>query len=159
MHRYRTIAGVGVAALASALLIAPVAQATPAAAPTATKPATATSRGALTFVQTRHSLLGTHTWYAQTFHGLPVLGGYYVKHTDTSGRVTVDDGRLAIPSSLSLDPKVAPTAAASTAKSSLNAAATAASTQRRSGPAKDNPAAVTATSSQRTRRRPAWSGR
>ena len=45
-------------------------------------------------IQVRQSLLGTHTWYQQTYHGLPVLGGYYATHTDaTSGAVTVSDGR------------------------------------------------------------------
>ena len=98
MHRYRTIAGVGAAALTTAMLISPVAQAAPSSATTAstarTTPPVPTTRGALVRVQTRHSLLGTHTWYAQTFHGLPVLNGYYARHTDKAGHVTVDDGRL-----------------------------------------------------------------
>jgi hypothetical protein len=53
--------------------------------------------GGLTLVAVRHSLLGTHTWYQQTYRGLPVLGGYYATHTDDrTGRVEVQDGRLAI---------------------------------------------------------------
>jgi Zn-dependent metalloprotease len=44
-------------------------------------------------IQTRQSLLGTHTFYQQTFRGIPVFGGYYVTHTDAAGAVTVDDGR------------------------------------------------------------------
>jgi Zn-dependent metalloprotease len=44
-------------------------------------------------VQTRQSLLGTHTWYQQTYRGIPVFGGYYATHTATGGAVTVDDGR------------------------------------------------------------------
>jgi Zn-dependent metalloprotease len=43
-------------------------------------------------VQVRQSLLGTHTWYQQTYRGIPVLGGYYATHT-AGGTVTVDDGR------------------------------------------------------------------
>ena len=46
-------------------------------------------------VAVRQSLLGTHTWYQQTYRGLPVLGGYYATHTDAAtGAVTVQDGRL-----------------------------------------------------------------
>jgi Zn-dependent metalloprotease len=44
-------------------------------------------------VQARHSLLGTHIWYQQTYRGIPVFGGYYATHTAASGAVTVDDGR------------------------------------------------------------------
>src|SRR5689334_7494944 len=47
-------------------------------------------------IQVRQSLLGTHTWYQQTYNGLPVVGGYYVKHTDAAGKVTVDDGRKTV---------------------------------------------------------------
>jgi Zn-dependent metalloprotease len=47
----------------------------------------------LRLVQTRHSLLGTHTWYQQTYQGIPVFGGYYVTHTAANGAVTVEDGR------------------------------------------------------------------
>jgi Zn-dependent metalloprotease len=48
-------------------------------------------------IQVRQSLLGTHTWYEQTYHGLPVLGGYYATHTDAAtGEVTVRDGRQAV---------------------------------------------------------------
>jgi Zn-dependent metalloprotease len=49
----------------------------------------------LTVVQTRQSLLGTHTWYQQTYRGIPVFGGYYATHTD-KGVLTVDDGRKTI---------------------------------------------------------------
>jgi len=45
----------------------------------------------------RQSLLGTHTWYEQTYRGMPVLGGYYATHTDRrTGAVTVQDGRQAV---------------------------------------------------------------
>jgi hypothetical protein len=51
----------------------------------------------LTLVTVKHSLLGTHEWYQQTYRGLTVLGGFYAKHTDTrTGAVTTQDGRLAI---------------------------------------------------------------
>ncbi|WP_245577103.1 M36 family metallopeptidase [Paractinoplanes globisporus] len=43
-------------------------------------------------VQVRQSLLGTHTWYQQTYRGIPVVGGYYATHK-VGGKVTVDDGR------------------------------------------------------------------
>ena len=49
-------------------------------------------------VATRHSLLGTHVWYRQTFHGLPVLGSYYVRHFANNGQLTaVADGRRGRP--------------------------------------------------------------
>jgi Zn-dependent metalloprotease len=51
--------------------------------------------GDLRTVQTRQSLLGTHTWYQQTYRGIPVFGGYYATHTE-GGKVTVDDGRKAV---------------------------------------------------------------
>jgi len=44
-------------------------------------------------IQVRQSLLGTHTWYQQTYRGLPVVGGYYVKHVDAAGKVTAVDLR------------------------------------------------------------------
>jgi Zn-dependent metalloprotease len=45
----------------------------------------------------RQSLLATHTWYEQTYRGIPVLGGFYATHTDNrTGAVTVQDGRLAV---------------------------------------------------------------
>jgi Zn-dependent metalloprotease len=56
-------------------------------------PAQASAPGELRPIQTRHSLLGTHTWYQQTYRGIPVFGGYYATHTATGGAVTVDDGR------------------------------------------------------------------
>jgi Zn-dependent metalloprotease len=47
-------------------------------------------------VQVRDSLLGTHTWYQQTYRGIPVVGGFYATHTDAAGAVTVQDGRQQI---------------------------------------------------------------
>ncbi|AGL17041.1 M36 family metallopeptidase [Actinoplanes sp. N902-109] len=49
--------------------------------------------GDLVKLQTRQSLLGTHTWYQQTYKGIPVFGGYYATHKASDGTVTVDDGR------------------------------------------------------------------
>jgi Zn-dependent metalloprotease len=43
-------------------------------------------------IQARQSLLATHTWYQQTYRGIPVFGGYYVTHTAADGTVTVTDG-------------------------------------------------------------------
>ncbi|MEV6350324.1 M4 family metallopeptidase [Actinoplanes sp. NPDC051851] len=57
----------------------------------------------LSLVKTKHSLLGTHTWYQQTWHGIPVLGGYYATHTnDKTGETTVADGRLTVTGSPSV---------------------------------------------------------
>ena len=51
----------------------------------------------LTLVATRHSLLGTHNWYEQTYRGVPVLGGFYATHTDArTGLVQVQDGRVQV---------------------------------------------------------------
>jgi Zn-dependent metalloprotease len=53
--------------------------------------------GGLVPIATRHSLLGTHTWYQQTYRGLPVLGGFYATHTDSgTGVTTVQDGRAEV---------------------------------------------------------------
>ncbi|MEU7866614.1 M36 family metallopeptidase [Dactylosporangium sp. NPDC049140] len=60
-------------------------------------------------VQVRQSLLGTHTWYQQLYHGLPVLGGWYATHSDAAtGEVTVQDGRLQVKGLASEVPGVAP---------------------------------------------------
>ena len=51
----------------------------------------------LRLIAVKHSLLGTHEWYAQTYRGLPVLDGYLARHLDTAGRVVrVVDGRVPI---------------------------------------------------------------
>jgi Zn-dependent metalloprotease len=51
----------------------------------------------LSLVAVRQSLLGTHTWYQQTYRGIPVLGGYYATHSSSrTGGVTISDGRVAI---------------------------------------------------------------
>jgi len=64
-------------------------------------PTSATPDG-LTLVAVRHSLLGTHEWYQQTYRGLPVLGGFLAQHIDTrTGAVTTDDERLTVGSAIS----------------------------------------------------------
>jgi Zn-dependent metalloprotease len=51
----------------------------------------------LRLIAVKHSLLGAHEWYAQTYRGLPVLDGYLARHLDTAGRVVrVVDGRVPI---------------------------------------------------------------
>src|SRR5688500_3269741 len=47
-------------------------------------------------VAVKHSLLGVHTWYEQTFRGLPVLDGFVAEHRDHSGGTRIDDGRLPV---------------------------------------------------------------
>ncbi|WP_034594112.1 M36 family metallopeptidase [Hamadaea tsunoensis] len=57
----------------------------------------AKSPDGLMLVATHQSLLGTHTWYQQTYSGIPVLGGFYATHTDSrTGTVSTDDGRVAV---------------------------------------------------------------
>jgi Zn-dependent metalloprotease len=51
----------------------------------------------LRLIAVRHSLLGVHQWYEQVFQGRPVIGSFYGRHQDSSGRVVlVQDGRVAI---------------------------------------------------------------
>jgi Zn-dependent metalloprotease len=60
-------------------------------------PAAPGSPDGLSLIAVKHSLLGDHTWYEQTYRGLPVLGGFYAKHTDSrTGAVTTQDGRLVV---------------------------------------------------------------
>ncbi|MEP6666919.1 MAG: M36 family metallopeptidase [Nocardioidaceae bacterium] len=61
----------------------------------------------LRLVQTRTSLLGTHRFYQQTYRGIPVVGGWYARHTDQTG-TAVQDGRRDV---RGLDTTVASTAA------------------------------------------------
>ncbi|MFC4040968.1 M36 family metallopeptidase [Dactylosporangium siamense] len=79
-----------------------------AAAGTAAHAAPAAVPDGLKQIQVRQSLLGTHTWYQQLYHGLPVLGGFYATHSDAStGEVIVQDGRLAVTGLKSEVPAVA----------------------------------------------------
>jgi Zn-dependent metalloprotease len=130
-----TIVGAVVAVLA-ALLSTPAAS----SAATAARTSPHTSLGELVRVKTVHSLLGTHTWYRQTFHGLPVLGGYYAVHV-VNGHRRVDDGRVAVPVGLTRDPEVASSTAKRTSTRSLAAKAGRQSLGR--GDAKQQAAPVT----------------
>jgi Zn-dependent metalloprotease len=92
MMRATVARGLCVAVAACGVLVGPtVATAFPAAA---TAPSSLPS--GLHLALTKHSLLGVHRWYTQEADGLPVLGGYYATHTDPSGRVSVEDGRLPV---------------------------------------------------------------
>jgi hypothetical protein len=64
--------------------------------------------GGLSLVAVRQSLLGSHQWYQQTYHGLPVLGGFYAVHTDRrTGQVQTQDGRLPVGGSPALTARYA----------------------------------------------------
>src|SRR6266508_1802156 len=78
-------------------------------------PASSSVPGDLKLVQVRESLLATHYWYQQTYHGVPVLDTYYARHVDKSGAETVTDGRAAIAGDLSVLPSVAASTASSKA--------------------------------------------
>ena len=66
-------------------------------------------------MQVRHSLLGTHTWYQQTYNGVPVYHGWYAKHVLRSGTFT-DDGRRAVSGLASTKAAVSSASAVSAAK-------------------------------------------
>jgi Zn-dependent metalloprotease len=55
----------------------------------------------LQLIAVKHSLLGVHRWYRQTYRGYPVLGGYLGTHQDRSGRVLLrQDGRIEVTGSV-----------------------------------------------------------
>ncbi|HEX6445019.1 MAG TPA: M36 family metallopeptidase [Streptosporangiales bacterium] len=88
-------------AVSTAAVAASVALATPGAAAPSGLPA------GLSLVRTTHSLLGTHQWYQQTYHGVPVVDGWYARHLDAGGRLTgVLDDRKPLGRSLSTAPRV-----------------------------------------------------
>lgn len=75
-------------------------------------------------VVTRHSLLGTHVWYRQTFHNLPVLSSYYVRHFAKDGHLlAVDDGRRSVPGTLNTAPSVSAASAVHAADVTVTARA------------------------------------
>jgi Zn-dependent metalloprotease len=82
----------------------------------ATPGASADASG-LRAIVVRHSLLGTHSWYVQTFRGIPVLGSFYGKHVIRDGSVSVDDGRQAIGGSPATIARVTAAAAMGSARS------------------------------------------
>ncbi|EAQ00931.1 Bacillolysin [Janibacter sp. HTCC2649] len=74
--------------------------------PTSARATTAAAVPAdLTLVRTRQSLLGSHTWYVQTYRGIPVVGGYYAVHT-AKGKASVDDGRLVVTGLATTSPRI-----------------------------------------------------
>jgi Zn-dependent metalloprotease len=79
----------------------------------------------LRLVATRHSLLGTHQWYAQVSNGVPVLGGYYAIHTDANGVAQVEDGRLAVSGGVASTAAVSSSAAQARAATAVRAASVA----------------------------------
>lgn len=109
----------------AALVAALAALAIVAAPATATPPATSSGVPAdLELVVTKHSILGDHVWYRQTYQGLPVLDTYYARHLDQSGAVTsIDDGRRSVPSILSTTPSIAADTATSVATKAIAARA------------------------------------
>ena len=61
----------------------------------------------LRLLRARHSLLGSHSWYQQTYGGLPVVGGYLARHVGDDGRVMrLDDGRKTIRGRVALAPAI-----------------------------------------------------
>jgi len=109
MRRTSTLAGLALLATA-ALSSAPslVAQAAPAKSADSVP-------GGLSQVQVTASLLGSHTWYQQTYRSVPVLGGFYAIHDLTSGKEIVD-GRLDVGSLSSVTAKVDRAAAKAAAR-------------------------------------------
>ena len=115
----RAVAAIAITATCTATVCAVSAQAAQAAPTTS-----AAVPAGLTPVVTLHSLLGTHSWYRQTFHGLPVLDAFYARHLDKNGRlIAVDDGRQSVPSTLSTRPSVAAATALRAAASVVTARA------------------------------------
>ncbi len=76
---------------------------------------TAGAEASLRHVRTVRSLTGTHAWFVQTVHDIPVLGSYYARHTTADGRVLVRDGTVRIAHPASSRPSVGAAAARSTA--------------------------------------------
>lgn len=118
------IASVALLALCG-LVVAPVATSaasasTRAATTAGANAATAAVPSDLTLVRTRQSLLGSHTWYAQTYRGIPVLDGYYAVHA-TGATARVDDGRKVVTGLKATSAKVSKTTANDKAKAHGNA--------------------------------------
>ena len=120
MRRSPLIATASVVTAVAALLSTAATGSVAAPRPTA---AGASVPADLTLVQVRQSLLGSHSWYAQTYRGVPVLGGWYAVHT-TGAAASVDDGRRAVTGLTSVSPGVARASAATAAKGHGNARAT-----------------------------------
>jgi Zn-dependent metalloprotease len=70
------------------------------------------AQSGLRLIAVRESLLGVHRWYEQTYFGLPVLGGFFSRHEDRTGRaVLLQDGRTEVVGPVAVKPSV-PEAAA-----------------------------------------------
>ncbi|KRB46902.1 M4 family metallopeptidase [Terrabacter sp. Root181] len=117
MRRMPLIATASVVAAVGALLST---AATGSAAAPLSSAAVASMPADLTLVQVRQSLLGSHSWYAQTYRGVPVLGGFYAFHS-TGASASVDDGRRVVTGLTSVSPGVARSSAATAAKGHGNA--------------------------------------
>jgi len=117
MRRTPLIATASVVAAVGALLST---AATGSAAAPLSSAAVASVPADLTLVQVRQSLLGSHSWYAQTYRGVPVLGGFYAVHS-TGAAASVDDGRRVVTGLTSVSPGVARSSAATAAKGHGNA--------------------------------------
>jgi hypothetical protein len=85
------------------------------AAPAAAGPQAGPQATGLSLVQVRTSLLGTHYTFQETYRGLPVLGGYYLKHVGKDGTVSVSDGRVPVRTAVAPAASVPQTAAHHTA--------------------------------------------
>jgi hypothetical protein len=123
MRRSPLVASAAVIAAAGALLCTAGTGSVAAPLPAAAPAASAAVPSDLTLVQVRQSLLGSHTFYAQTYRGVPVLGGFYAVHS-TGATSSVDDGRKAVTGLASVTPGLARANAASAAKAHGSARST-----------------------------------
>jgi Zn-dependent metalloprotease len=119
MRRTPLIATASVVAAVGALLSMSATGSVAAPLPTSAGAAGASVPADLSLVQVRQSLLGSHTWYAQTYRGIPVLGGYYAVHA-TRATASVDDGRRAVTGLTSVSPGVTRASAVSAARAQGN---------------------------------------
>lgn len=60
----------------------------------------------LRLVRTRTSLLGTHRWYQQTYHGVDVLDALVAEHSYRGGGASTDDRRKPVTDSTPVTPSV-----------------------------------------------------
>lgn len=121
MRRTPLIATASVVAAVGALLSTAATGSVAAPLPTSSGATAGASVPAdLTLVQVRQSLLGSHSWYAQTYRGTPVLGGWYAVHA-TGATASVEDGRRTVTGLASVAPGVTRSSAATAAKGHGNA--------------------------------------
>jgi hypothetical protein len=72
--------------------------------------------GGLRLIAVRESLLGVHRWFEQTHLGHPVLGGFFGRHEDRTGRaVLIQDGRQEVVGPVAARPVITAAAAGRTA--------------------------------------------